>query len=370
MIRIVDAEPRHVGMIARQMSEGDCARFIGLGRDPRRVIRGFFRQSSYRRAALLNDEPIAIWGLTGSLMSSTGLLWLRLTEEAKKIPLRVVKECRLELAAMMEMRHEIVCYLHHDDTAAIRFARFFGFEVGEPAMLDGIGFVARRGSLRRVETGDWPTFAPPVGENGPPPFIIYALPRSRTKWLSVFLTYGGWKCYHEHAIFLRKAADIREFLARSRVGSAETAAGPAWHLIHHYRPDIRAVVIRRPIAETVAAMIEAGHGVGIAYDAEHLRQVMTYGDRCLSTISRLPGVVTVQYSDLSSEEACRQIFEHCLPFKFDRDWWLSLRNENIQVDLWEYFRYYHQHKPLIEMLKRDCKRELMRLRRSGELIRA
>jgi hypothetical protein len=156
MIRIVDAEPRHVGMIARQMSESDCARFIGLGRDPRRVIRGFFRQSSYRRTALLDDEPIALWGVTGSLMSPAGLFWLQLSRAAKKFPLRVVKEGRTELARIMEMRHEIVCYLHHDDTVAMRFAKFFGFEIAEPAMIEGIGFVARRGSLRRIEIEPWP----------------------------------------------------------------------------------------------------------------------------------------------------------------------------------------------------------------------
>jgi hypothetical protein len=203
-----------------------------------------------------------------------------------------------------------------------------------------------------------------------PPFIVYALPRSRTKWLSAFLSYGGWTCYHEHAVMLREAADIRAFLAQPRVGFAETAAGQAWHLIHHYRPDIRAVVVRRPVAETVAAMIEAGRTAGVSYDSERLGRVMTYGDRCLDRISQLPGVLSVRYDELGAEETCGRIFEHCLPFRFDRDWWRSLKDRNIQVDLAQYFQYYRCNRDSIEALKRDCKMELFRLRRKGVLAHA
>ncbi len=153
MLRVVDAEPRHVGMISAGMTVEECARFIGLGRDPRRVIRAFYRQSSYRRAALLDDRLIAIWGLTGPLLASTGLIWLRLTDEAKKMPRLLIKECRIELAQMMDMRQEIVTYLYHDDPVGMRFAEFFGFEVGEPKPIVGTGHIGCRGVLRRVETG-------------------------------------------------------------------------------------------------------------------------------------------------------------------------------------------------------------------------
>jgi hypothetical protein len=32
------------------------------------------------------------------------------------------------------------------------------------------------------------------------PYLIFALPRSRTAWLAHFLTYRDWTCLHEHAI--------------------------------------------------------------------------------------------------------------------------------------------------------------------------
>src|SRR5580693_982148 len=99
------------------------------------------------------------------------------------------------------------------------------------------------------------------------PFIIFALPRSRTAWLSKFLSYGKWFCHHEHAIRLRSIEDFKAALAQRYTGFAETAAGPAWHLIRHFRPDVRAVVVRRPVEETIAAMVEAGRLAGVSYDA-------------------------------------------------------------------------------------------------------
>jgi hypothetical protein len=147
VIRIVEAEIRHVGMLAARMLPGDSLRLSLLGRDPRRTIRAHFRDSSYRRAALLDDEPIAIWGVTGPLAASTGTLWLYLSERAKHRPLTVIREARRELTLMMETRHEIVCYLHDDDPTAKRFAEFFGFEIGAPVPIAGTGMVGYRGVL-------------------------------------------------------------------------------------------------------------------------------------------------------------------------------------------------------------------------------
>jgi hypothetical protein len=151
VIRIVEAESRHVGMIAAQLTEEDRAAFVGLGCDPRRIIRGFFRQSGYRRAALIDERPVAIWGITGPWLASTGILWLRLAPRLRKLPRLVVEEGRLELMRMLDMRQELTCYIHWDNRRAQRFAEFFGFALAAPAQLDGVEFIARKGVLRRPE---------------------------------------------------------------------------------------------------------------------------------------------------------------------------------------------------------------------------
>jgi hypothetical protein len=40
------------------------------------------------------------------------------------------------------------------------------------------------------------------------PFMIFALPRSRTAWLSEFLSYQGWTCWHEIAIQMRDFSEV------------------------------------------------------------------------------------------------------------------------------------------------------------------
>ncbi len=201
-------------------------------------------------------------------------------------------------------------------------------------------------------------------------FLIYALPRSRTAWLARFLTYRDWSCGHEQAIFLRSPKEARRLLHKPCRGTVETAAGPAWRLIRHWAPELRVAVLRRPIEETVAAMIAAGERAGARYNEDKLHRAMSYGSRCMEAVSALPGALTIDYAELTTEEGCRRVFEHCLPYPFDREWWLALKDRHIEVDLPLYFQYYRSNRDGIEEFKSMCKRELIRLARRGELNRA
>jgi len=196
-------------------------------------------------------------------------------------------------------------------------------------------------------------------------FVVYGLPRSRTNWLSHFLSYGDHKCYHEAAMFMRGVDDLRSWLAMENSGSAETAAAPAWRLIHHYRPDIRAVVVRRPVEEVVASLLAIDlSGVG-AYDADKLRKGMVYLDRCLDQIERLPGVLSVRFADLANEETCARVFEHCLPHAHDHEWWAFMNRLNLQTDTRALLRYRFAHRAQIDRFKAELKAELRRLKRAG-----
>ena len=169
---------------------------------------------------------------------------------------------------------------------------------------------------------------------------------------------------------MRSPEDIRGFFARPNIGTAETAAGQAWPLIHHYIPSVRAIVVRRPVEDTVAAMISAGNQVGVAYDEEALLRVTEYGERTLERISQKTGAMTLNYSDLDSESAIAELFEYCLPYRFDPDWHQWMAGQNVQTDILEFFRYYRRERDNIEAAKRTLKSDLIRLCRSGELLHA
>lgn len=197
------------------------------------------------------------------------------------------------------------------------------------------------------------------------PFIIYALPRSRTAWMAEFLSYKDWQCGHEQAIFWRSVNDIKRFFALPRTGAVETATAQAWRIIHHHVPNIKAVVIRRPVDEVMESMVNIDLRGEAYYDIPKLRKFIEYGDRCLTEISEQPGVLNLKFSDLDTSDGCKRIFEFCLPYKFDQGWWEYARQQNIQVDVLSTIRLYHKNKPEIEGFKKTLWRELRHLAREG-----
>jgi hypothetical protein len=136
-------------------------------------------------------------------------------------------------------------------------------------------------------------------------------------------------------------------------------------LIEHCVPGIRSVVVRRPLDDIVTsfARSEVAHIASI--DEDRLRKVIAYENRCLEKISARPGVLTVDFADLHKPEVCKAIFEHCLPYRFDEGWWLSMKDRNIQSNVTDIFRYYRDNREGVEGFKRNAKRALIALARDG-----
>lgn len=196
------------------------------------------------------------------------------------------------------------------------------------------------------------------------PFIVYALPRSRTAWMAKFLSYNEWQCGHEQAIFMRSVYDIKRLFSLNYTGVVETAAAQGWRIIKHHVPHIRQVVVKRPIEDVMKSMVKTAE-----YDVPRLRKVMEYGNRMLDEISGQPGVLTLDFDSLGTMEGCAALFEHCLPYRFDSGWWKSLKGQNIQLGVPEVITYYHEHKPEIEAFKSAMWREMRALRRSNQITR-
>lgn len=192
-------------------------------------------------------------------------------------------------------------------------------------------------------------------------FIVYALPRSRTAWLSRFLTHGGVRCFHETAVFMRSIEDLQDFLSWPAVGTVETGIAQGHWLVEHYAPQAKIAVIRRPVKDVVASVLEMKE---FEYDIPQLWRNMNYGDRCLRDIAAIPGVLSLDFQDLATESGCRRIFEHCHGTSFDREHWLSLKDVNIQVNVQEHLEYYLAHREEIDTFKSICKRELRSIARS------
>jgi hypothetical protein len=181
-----------------------------------------------------------------------------------------------------------------------------------------------------------------------PPFVIFGLPRSRTKWLSAFLSSGGFECGHEQARYLRSPDDIRAWLSIPAQGTAETAAAPFWRTLAAVAPNARVVVVRRPPDDVIASLLR----LGIGFDVAALTAIIRAHDAKLDQIAaRWPGALSVDYAELAIEATCARVFEHCLPFAHDPAWWRALAPLNLQINLPALMRYAAVNAPQMEKLR-------------------
>lgn len=171
------------------------------------------------------------------------------------------------------------------------------------------------------------------------PFLILALPRSRTRWLAAYLTYPPFSCGHEEARHWRNIADVRAWLSQPNTGTCETAIVRWWRLIPKLHPSLKIVVVRRPIDECVESLMRLDLGGDFNFDRSRLRVALIKHDRALDTVERHLSPLVVRFKDLDQEDVCGAIFEHCLGMPHDHGWWSRWAPLNVQCDLRAILRY-------------------------------
>ena len=178
------------------------------------------------------------------------------------------------------------------------------------------------------------------------PFIVFSLPRSRSAWLSRFLSYEGRKCGHDLA---PECSSLDEFTQRLRgeyAGTAETGAMVGWRALLRRLPDARIAVVRRPVPEVFHSLAR----FGLASSA--LMEELLQRDAMLDQLASIPAVKSFAFADLNGIDACHELFEHCLGIPLEWEWWEGLANVNIQVNVPERLQYLTDNRDRIETLKR------------------
>lgn len=193
------------------------------------------------------------------------------------------------------------------------------------------------------------------------PFVVFALPRSRTTWLSVFLAYGEWQCGHDELRHLRSLADVASWFAQPHTGTVETAAAPFWRLLP---PDVRVVTVRRPIDQVLDSLARV-----VAVDRVATLQQLQRLDRKLDQIEWRLNARRWAYDELVSESACAELFTYCTDLPHDPAWYQYMAPANVQSSVPHMMRYGRAYGPQIEKLRRIAKHEMLRkLRRPVEPI--
>jgi|HubBroStandDraft_6_1064221.scaffolds.fasta_scaffold66294_3 hypothetical protein len=196
------------------------------------------------------------------------------------------------------------------------------------------------------------------------PYMVFSAGRSRTMWLSAFLTYGICVCHFEALAKVSSLTEVLTMLSIPGMGAAETLAAPAWPILLTAEPRLRTVVVRRPAEEILASLVAATKDQ-MQLDLDKLRHLLAYVRRSLDKLSLQPQTLTVDFSELAKEEVCAAVFEHCLPYKHDSGWWKFLAAKNINPDVQQLAALYLRREKEILALGRECRHMLFRLGRQG-----
>jgi hypothetical protein len=157
------------------------------------------------------------------------------------------------------------------------------------------------------------------------PFIVFAMPRARSAWLSAFLTYGDWVCVHEMSVAFRQLSDLDKILGKPRFGICDTQLALCWPEVIGRWPQARLVVLRRPKAEVIKSCAALG------WQGPMLERAIDRLCFALDEVSALKGVLQTTFQELKHEDAARRVFEQCLPCRWDPAWWEFTKDLNIQI---------------------------------------
>lgn len=126
MIRIEPSKLHHCGVMARHMTAWQRQHI------PRSVahrqIAALLGASYAARTGFLGDQIIGMGGITGTIASETGFVWLVIRDIPPDLVLPVIREMRSQFLAMASWKREIVSTVMLGDEKAMRLARFFGFK--------------------------------------------------------------------------------------------------------------------------------------------------------------------------------------------------------------------------------------------------
>jgi hypothetical protein len=154
--------------------------------------------------------------------------------------------------------------------------------------------------------------------------------------------------------------DMRAWLSMNCVGSAETSAGAWWRTAISLRPDLRVLVVRRPVEEVVESLLRLDMRGVCLFDRNALAKSMKRADAKLDQIEqRLPGVMSVTFADLEQETACAAVFEHCLQYPHDPAWWAQCARINLQISMPHMMQYALAHRPQFEKIAAFAKRDAL-----------
>jgi hypothetical protein len=156
-VSLVEATPEHAEALAPQMRLEDEAEVVASGfADAREALLVSLAGSLAAYALLFDGEVAALFGvapLDETLLgtSSSGVAWVLTGRAATRHRKAFVRWSRPALALLLRERHHLVNMVDARYAAALRWARWLGFRIGEPEPFGPHGHLFCPISIRRSQ---------------------------------------------------------------------------------------------------------------------------------------------------------------------------------------------------------------------------
>ena len=129
---IVPCELKHLRKVARNLRPEELVECAAVGAVPRHMMFALWVASTYRRTALVDGRPVAVWGDAAPILSSDGHAWLFTTPALDRMPITFFKQAGIEISIMLQMRSVIRTSILNSSWRSLRFWSMLGFRICEP----------------------------------------------------------------------------------------------------------------------------------------------------------------------------------------------------------------------------------------------
>lgn len=150
-IDVIPTELSHLPLIERAMRASDRAEAEAMGSTVRDALRRSFQYSIFCHTGFVDDEPAAIFGLSGALVGDIGHPWLATTSAIEKIPKTFVKCGRIEVGYMLDAKPRLVNWVDARYYRAQRLLEAIGFLLSPPEPFGPNGEMFRK--FEKVRNG-------------------------------------------------------------------------------------------------------------------------------------------------------------------------------------------------------------------------
>lgn len=153
-------------------------------------------------------------------------------------------------------------------------------------------------------------------------FIVLGLPRSRTYWISRFLSYGETECDHDPARHFTSRADAIDYLNRPGLAAVDTSLGLIWaDIAPKLDRRISVVVVHRAITDVAASLRRIG------FQDAGTSALEAFAEKLWA----IPGL-HLTFNVLDRFYGCTSLYTYCREERLPVDWWNEMKDQHLECD--------------------------------------